>query len=445
MNNERLLSFIKEQLSVPDGRPLAETLPADPWLEHDVFRPILATDDAGLPLHRQVYVELARAHAKTSSCGMVAVAYALDSPLTEVLGLAADLDQARLLTESIEGQRRRNPALARALRPRRWGFEATNGSKIRVLSSDAPSAYGLGVNCKKLIVILDELTQWSSRDLYDAMATTLPKVHNSQLIVITNAGVGPGRSWQWDVREGIRTHGYFYTHGGTLASWIRPEDLARVEASVPAAIYARFYLNQWTQEIDTFVDISWFDACADPSLPPLDDRTFTVVALDAAISNDCFAIVAATRAPASPQDSVAIRACRIWKPEPIIDFEEPRAWLADFCSHHNVYSCVYDNWQLHYFAERFRQEHGVNMDAFSQMSDRSVADTQLLQLLRDKRLVHPGGVAMAGLREHIGNAGLEVGLREDTKGRLCKRSHNLKIDAAVAASMASYEILRLWL
>jgi hypothetical protein len=119
-----------------------------------------------------------------------------------VYTLASDVDQGRLPTEAIAGQRRRSPKLSAAFRQSKDEFSVKgNGSRIRVMSSDAPSFYGVGVDARRLRIICDELTQWRTRDLFDAAVTTLPKVQDSQLIVITNAGVKG--SWQEEARNGF--------------------------------------------------------------------------------------------------------------------------------------------------------------------------------------------------------------------------------------------------
>ncbi|MGB2693765.1 MAG: terminase TerL endonuclease subunit [Dehalococcoidia bacterium] len=446
------LDFIRNELSLPDGRKLAETLPTDPWLVDDVLKPILATDDDGGPLHKLIYIELARGHYKTGSVANVAIAVALEESGTDVIAVASDLDQAALVHEAIDGQRERNPRLAAALVRTKRMFKTRNGSTIKIMSSDAPSALGIGVNCKRLRIICDELTQWPRADLYHAMATTLPKVWDSQLIIITNAGVSPGSAWQWGVRQAANEHGYMFTAEGTIASWIRPEDLEHVRATVPPPIYARFHENAWVEEASTFVPIELWDACADPALSPLRplsegerarDAEQVVIGVDAGVTGDCFAIVSVTRDPARPEDAVAVRDVAIWMPRHghAIDFSEPWAHLETMCQRHNVAVIAYDPYQLHDFMQRFQRDIGYWCSPFDQGAKRAQADSDLFQLIRSKRTRHNGD---PGLREHIANCGWKVAAQEDTRARLIKRGSG-KIDSAVALSMSASECLRLLL
>jgi Phage Terminase len=275
-------------LTLPDGRRLSETLPDDSWIVDNVLTPILVQDDAGRPVHRQVWIELARGHAKTSSVAAVAMAEALRGPVTHIYALASDQDQARLLIEAIAGQCFRSPKLRAAFTQSKDEFTVkSNGSRIRVMSSDAPSFYGIGVDARRLRIVCDELCQWPKRDLYDAALTTLPKVQNSQLIVITNAGVVG--SWQEEARQAASQTGYVYDPKGVIASWIRQEDLDRLRLNVPPAVFARFYDNRWTEAAGGFVSREALLRCVDPDLSPRlagDAYTTYCVGLDLGLNRD---------------------------------------------------------------------------------------------------------------------------------------------------------------
>lgn len=442
MSVEEALDFIRDELSLPDGRRLRETLPADEWVERDVLEPILATDDEGLPSNDMVYVELARGHWKTGGVAAISMVEALRSPGTQVYAVASDLDQARLLVEAMAGQCRRNASLGALFVQTRTEFRIpSTGSHIRVMSSDAPSFYGIGVDAQRLRIVCDEFGQWQARDLFDAALTTLPKVRNSQLVIITNAGVRG--TWQEEVRASAEANGYYvFSAPGVIASWISAKDLQRLEATVPPPVFRRFYLNEWVDPEGEFVPMDLWDSAHDPCLRPLmpEDRTPVVLGVDAAVSGDCFAIVAVTRAPDRPQDAVAAREVRVWKPEGgSIDFAEPWDYLRGFCRRQYVVQVAYDPYQLHDFCMRFAKETAVWCLPFDQGAARAQADSDLFQLIRSGRLRHNGDPV---LREHVANCGFKVAAHEDTKARLVKRGLG-KIDAAVALSMAASEAQRL--
>jgi phage terminase large subunit-like protein len=435
-NAETGLTFIGRQLRLPSGQTFGESFAADPWVEHDVLRPILAQDEDGLPLSRLAWLETHRGSGKTTIAGAIAVEEAVQHPLTYVYAIASDTEQAGLLLEAIDGFCRQNALLTRAARRTASAFTFSNGSRIRVMSSDAPSFYGLGVGCRRLRIIADEVGQWPKRDLFDAALSTMPKIRDSQLVVLTNAGIKG--TWQEEARGSFD---YLYAPPGIVASWIRSEDLERLRASMPDVVYRRYFENEWVGAESQFVPLEAWDACSVRRLPALDQRTPVVVGVDAAVSGDSFAIVAVTRSVSQPLDGVAVRACQIWvPPRGGLDFALPWAWLEDFCAAHNVCQVCYDPYQLHDFATRFMREHGVWCEPFDQGQDRLKADSQLLQLILSRRLEHTGEPE---LREHIGNASLRISVREDSKGRLVKSLPSKKIDGVVALSMAASRCLYL--
>lgn len=114
---------------------------------------------------------------------------------------ALDSDQAKMLRNAMERLVRANPWLANLMEVQR--LEAVNretGSKLTVLANDAPSSYGLTPDA----ILIDEITHWGARDLWDSLVSAAAKRRHCLLVVITNAGTGRGSSWQWNAREFAR-------------------------------------------------------------------------------------------------------------------------------------------------------------------------------------------------------------------------------------------------
>ncbi len=57
-----------------------------------------------------------------------------------------------------------------------------------MISSDAPTAWGLGGTYRRFRVICDELTVWKSEDLWAALVSATGKVTDAQTIILSNAG-----------------------------------------------------------------------------------------------------------------------------------------------------------------------------------------------------------------------------------------------------------------
>ncbi len=221
---------------------------------------------------------------------------------------------------------------------------------------------------------------------------------------------------------------------------------ANEAATQTPAQYTRLHLNEWVSGESPFIPIEWWDACGLNPPPPLlpGDRTPLVVALDAAVTGDCFGMVAVSRDPDAPleQPGVCIRLARKWTPEKgkPLDFAGPEAVLRQWCRDYHVVEVTYDPYQLHEFATRLQKDSVAWFRPFPQGVDRLRADKGLYDLIRDRRIRHDGNPE---LREHIQNCNAKMGKQEDTKLRLIKKSETRKIDLAVCGSMGSSECLRL--
>lgn len=226
--------------------------------------------------------------------------------------------------------------------------------------------------------------------------------------------------------------------------WQTPEYYAQEAAILTDTEYRRIHQNEWVTAEATFVPIEWWDACRE-DLPGLHPKTPAVMALDAAVSGDTFALVLVSRHPdpARHQTDVAVRYARIWKPPPggQIDFAGPggpEEEVKRLCATQNVVEVTYDPYQLHRTATEMRRARVANFQEFNQGTPRLVADTQLYQLIRDRRLAHSG---QPDLTQHIQNANAKLDVDEEHKLRLVKGRGN--IDAAVGLSMAAARCLYL--
>lgn len=202
--------------------------------------------------------------------------------------------------------------------------------------------------------------------------------------------------------------------------------------------FDRMHGNEWVSSTQQFVPIEWWDACK-RDLPPLDKFRELIVALDAGVINDCFGMVAVSR----HSDKVAIRYARKWTP-PIggklafvnhadpDDVEYPEGEVRRLSREYNVICFVYDPSQLEDFAAR-QTANGIGFfKSFTQGQPRLIADKRLYDGIRDGTIIHSGE---PDLREHIMNAN-STAEDKDTL-RIVKKSEKLKIDLAVALSMAN--------
>lgn len=199
--------------------------------------------------------------------------------------------------------------------------------------------------------------------------------------------------------------------------------------------FDRVHGNIWAESTQRFVPGEWWDSCAQP-LPDW-EREGLIIGVDAAVTNDCFAIVGITR----HDQNIAIRYSRVWYPPKggEIDFLECETELRRLCRDYRVLQIAYDKTELQDMAQRLRRDKVTWLHKFDQGTTRAAADKMLYDCIRDKRIIHQNE---PDLSAHIKNADADINKTEN-RMRLIKRNENLKIDAAVALSMATHEALRL--
>lgn len=205
-------------------------------------------------------------------------------------------------------------------------------------------------------------------------------------------------------------------------------------------------LAQWEDidDVERFLpSITLWDACQ-VVLPALDRRTPLILAADAAVSGDTFGLIGISRHP-SIQGAVAVREVRAWEPKKgeQLNFQDIEEEIKDFCQSFNVLLIAYDPYQLHQMMTGLRTSSkmrngsdfpGVRTVEVKQGAERLIADKQLLDLILNKRVFHGDDKL---LRQHLDNADRK--LDQDRKLRIVKREDKLKIDLAVALSMACYK------
>lgn len=243
-------AFRRYLLIDTDAGPKLCEATLDPWQRRD-FESL----DAGWirVAHRQpqavgklrAYLERPRGHSKTADLAVM-VTWALWASPRKISGIAAakDEDQAGFLRDAIERLVLTNPWLGMKLEVKK--LSVTNketGSELEVITSDAAGAYGHLVD----FIVIDELTHWPKRDLWDSLLSSAAKRANCMLAIIANAGYRD--SWQWATREAIRsdTDWYFSRLEGPRASWIDGKLLGEQRRLLPAIAYNRLWLNQWTE------------------------------------------------------------------------------------------------------------------------------------------------------------------------------------------------------
>lgn len=360
------LAFCGEQIVLPNRLRLADAIGADPWIVRDLLRPVFDCDEAGLPLHRLCYLEFPRGHWKSGGAGAIAITEAVLHASTDIVIAAADLDQARIIGQNISGFLGRNRALRGSFRRRgdEWEVPA-RGSRIRIIASDAESAWGHGGTHARFRVICDELTAWRSDALWVALASATGKVADAQTIVLSNAGFDADRSWQWKVRETAdrEAWGYLFSAPGSIASWISEEWIEQMRSLLPGAAFDRVVLNVWTSVSGDFVTAEQWRRCVDRRRPSVTGTASTHFGgIDLGLTKDRTALAIVHL---DSQQNVVLDELLVWqgsRAEPVNVATIERAIL-DVHRRYPGLRLLCDPWQFKSSVQRLRSE-GVSVEEY---------------------------------------------------------------------------------
>lgn len=213
--------------------------------------------------------------------------------------------------------------------------------------------------------------------------------------------------------------------------WQTPEYYRLAEAEETPSEFQRLHLNEWVSSENEFVNAAAWELCKGV-LPALQSYEQIVVGLDAARVNDTFAMVGVSRR----EHQYYVRFVYVWKAQPghPLSLNAIREEILKILVNYPIIMITYDPYQLDLMMEQFAEMERYWVEPFSQTSPRAIADHNLLHMILSKQITHDGN---ATLTEHITNANAK---QEDSgKLRMVKRNENLKIDAAVALSMAVHQ------
>jgi hypothetical protein len=248
--------LIAEQLVMEDGRPFGDVMAS---FQRDFFRAVFATTAEGLPAHRLVYDERRRGESKTEDCAAAALADLLTGPPRhKSFAVAGDEDQASLILDSIIGFKARSPMLAELVIQKSIVLNPETGSELRVMSSDAPTAYGI----RPRRVFFDELSLQVNERLWTAMWTSVGKNPRSQMVAVSMAG-WDFSSLGWRIRElAAKSPRYYFAtrEGSELAPWLSPEVMDEQRDSLHPADFARFWECRWTEPKGSWITREMYEA-----------------------------------------------------------------------------------------------------------------------------------------------------------------------------------------
>jgi phage terminase large subunit-like protein len=421
--------------------------------ERDFLKHALTFDDNGRLLYPEMIFGAIKKSGKTGFAALFVITLLLlyGGRYAEAYCVANDLEQAQ---SRVYEQIRRIVEASPLLRPEakitsdRITFAAT-GATITALASDYASAAG----GHPVISVFDEAWAYSSersRRLYDELVP-VPTRKISCRLTVTHAGFeGEGELLYELYKRGLAQpevssslhagDGVLMAwHTKPLAPWQTEAWLAEMRRSLRPNAFARMIENQFVSGGSTFVDLSAWDACVEPSLTPvLEDRQMHVwVGVDASVKRDATALVACSYDEKTK--CVRLVAHKVFTPTPgdPIDFEATvEATLLDWNKRFHLRKVYFDPFQMVAVAQSLEKEH-VKIEPYAQtVPNLTAATSNLFDLIQSRSiLLYPD----AGMRLAVARAVIH----ESSRGwRLDKLKQLHKIDIVVALSMAALAAVR---
>lgn len=443
------ITWIEENFYIPETRQPIQLMD----YQKAVIREALSKDDNGLFKYSMVLYSDLKKSAKSVIAGAVALYLAWFNPYETVRIVGNDLKQADSRTFTyIKNAIELNPKLKPQCKVVQYRIDLPNNTIIQAVAVDPKGEAGGGdlITCftelwaykneasKKMWVEMalsplkfGKSIRWGETYAgYDGESPVLEQLYTDAVVNGTSVDVGIEGL---ELTRNKRTLALWNTR--PRCYWQTPEYYAHEQTQYPPNEYSRIHENKWARSTDAFVPMGWWDGC-EITFPSFIDNASMVIALDAGVTSDLFAMVGVSRI-----DGVTMpRYVNTWSPEANgkIDFEKPFAELERLASIYNIICVVYDPYQLHYFASLLAEKHIVNTQEFLQGVKRLEADKALYDAIRERKIGHDGNPL---LREHIENANREAA--NDNKLRIVKRAAHKKIDAAVALSMANHTAVEL--
>lgn len=374
----------------------------------------------------RAWIEKGKGHSKTTDQAVM-VSWALFAAARKITGVvgAASKDQAKLLRDAIDGLYRRNEWLAEKLEIQRYVVvNRQTGSELEIISADEATSHG------KLpdFVVVDELTHHVKSGLWESLLAGSAKRANCMLVVITNAGLGKGKSWQWRIREIFREAEscYFSRSEGPVATWITRERLDFQRKSLPPAAFNRLWLNQWQTGDGDALDPADIEACCVLSgpvrfrVPGIE----YVAGLDLGIKRDHagFVVVALDW----QARKIRLVQCESWKPSgpyAEVDLASVERTIRSAHGTYNLAGMIYDKYEAVYMVQQLRNT-GLPMISFEFSSPKNrdemartlmcVFRHRMLELYHEPLLMadlaklsiveKPYGLKLTAVRDETGHA-----------------------------------------
>lgn len=349
----------------------------------------IARPDAPEPRWRRFWSQLHRGAGKTLVGGILSLWLLLYSMLRQVRGgvIATDQDQGGISRDTIDMLVRlfsqHVAPIDDLIEVQRWRVvNKANGSELLILSSDAPSSYGLTLDW----AICDEITLWPTPGMWTSVVSTIAKRKNAMLFVLSNPGWVD--SWQHPIHEMVQDAPDWLYLNAQRSPWISEEQLAEQRRLLTPDDYLRNWENTWitgaggtlsSRDIDALLTIE-----EQPQWP--DPEAYRIGGLDLASKNDRVGFVLLESREGSGR--VKLIHAQSWAPDPgtgAIDLIQVEHDLREIHRHFPMHRLRFDPWGADLLTQQLQQA-GISVEAVPFTNPNLDAMTQsLVEVVREHR------------------------------------------------------------
>ena len=441
--------------STPEPRRFGQI--ADVWQLDLADRIVPALESAAGMRHDyrgplSFWLTLPRGHDKTGLIGrLLNGCLAFSRRRLSLYTAAGDSDQAGLIAESMESERRMNPWLERRISPGRFRMTGPGGT-LKVLSADAPSSFGLTGD----VFVLDEPTHWKKRELFDVLWSGREKRTGSVWLMIANAGLLG--SWQHDLLLRAKASPDWYVFetppGRQLASWMSPERIAEMRRMLPRGLARRVLDNVWIDpaEESDYLTRAEIEACE--QLGRELGLTYTtrgtsgvryVAGIDYGPRRDRTALCVLHR---DGSGRVLLDRLDVWQgsPEAPVLIQRVEQWMRDIARDFPGVYFVCDPYQLEGTIQDFERHHEVErFEARGGKRNYEMAET-FRSLVSSKQLAwYPGAGTLVkdGRQESFADEAAGLVLKTTPYGYRFDHEAGMHDDRTVAVGMAALTACRM--
>lgn len=318
---------------------------------------------------RRTFLLRGRGMSKTTDAAALALVLLLTQapPRSRSYCYAVDIDQARIMIDTLGGFVARTPGLAGGVE---LGASSVvvraSGASLSIESSDGASAFGT----RPWLTAVDELGAWPLTSnhgrLWSAIVSAVPKVPGSRLLVIGSAGSPNGIAKRaWDTAEASPSWRTSRRPGPS--PWWSAEDVESTRASLTDAEWTRLIVCDWVESDDALSSAQDVAACIRPGsavLPPRPGVRY-VAALDVGTRRDLTALAIGHAEPGASGRVVVIDRIMYWRPGRFarVDLAEVEASALRLCREYRVHTVRFDRAQCEQLAQNLARA-GLHVDEF---------------------------------------------------------------------------------